>query len=293
MQMARHMTVRNLLFIAFSVLVCIVYYGPFRDLFLLSVYYNELYSHLVIIPFVSAYFIYLKRKEIFSNIGYSFSAGIAIIIVGILLYLIGMSQGSRLNQNDYLSFITFSAVITWLGVFVFFYGIKAFKTAAFPLLFLFLLVPIPSLVIDNIILILQRASSEVAASIFTLTGVPVLREGWFVFHLPGLSIEVAKECSGIRSSISLFITSIIAGQMFLNSSWRKVVLTLMIFPITIFKNGLRIVTLGLLGAYVSPEILSSNIHKKGGIPFFILSLGFLGAILWLLKRSERKEVPHT
>ena len=70
MQMARHVTVRNLLFIALSILVCIIYYGPLRDLFLLSIYYNELYSHLVIIPFVSAYFIYLKRKEILSNIVY-------------------------------------------------------------------------------------------------------------------------------------------------------------------------------------------------------------------------------
>lgn len=278
---------RNILFFAISLIVCIIFYSPLRDLFLLSLYYNELYSHIVIIPLVSAYFIYIKRKEIFSGQGFSFSAGIIIIILGSLLYLAGSSQIDTLNQNDYLSFVTFSALITWFGVVIFFYGVKTFKNARFPLLFLIFLIPIPSMIIEHFIDILQNGSTEVANVLFKLSGIPFLRDG-FIFQLPGVAIEVAKECSGIRSSISLFITSIIAGQLFLNTGWRKVVLTLAIFPITIFKNGLRIATLAVLGSYVSPDILATNVHKKGGIPFFFLSLIVLGVILWFLRRSDMK-----
>ena len=252
---------------------------------MLSLYNNELYSHIVVIPFVSAYFIYIKRKEIFSGAGYDFLAGIIIIILGSLFYLVGLTQGNRLNENDYQSFVTFSVLVTWLGVFIFFYGVKTFKNARFPLLFLIFLIPIPSMLIEHLIDVLQKGSTEVASVLFKFSGAPFLRDG-FIFQLPGIAIEVAKECSGIRSSISLFITSIIAGQLFLNTGWRKIVLTLVIFPITIFKNGLRIVTLGLLGSYVNPEILNTDVHKKGGIPFFFLSLMVLGVILWFLRRSE-------
>lgn len=256
---------------------------------MLSLYYNELCSHIIIIPLVSAYFVYLKRKEIFPDPEYSVSVGIGIIIVGSLFYLAGLSQVNKLAQNDYLSFVTFAVVLTWLGVFVFFYGVRAFKTAAFPLLFLVFLVPVPGVIMENVINALQSASTEVVFLLFKISGVSFIREG-FVFHFPGLSIEVAPQCSGIRSSLSLFITSIIAGQIYLESNWKRIVLSLTVFPITVFKNGLRIFTLSVLGVYVDESILATDLHKRGGIPFFLLSLVFLGCVLWLLRRFAKNDI---
>lgn len=260
---------------------------PLRDLWVLSSD-DELYSHIFGIPLISAYFFYLKRREIFQNVSYSISLGIVVLIVGSVLYMAGLSQGLRLTQNDYLSLMTFTAVLAWIGGFILFYGIESVKTNLFPFLFLLFMVPIPDVLVARAISFLQICSTEASYGIFKLTGVPLLRDG-FVFHLPGISIEVAEQCSGIRSSIALLITSIMAGQLFLKSASRKIVLALVIIPITIFKNGLRIVTLSLLGVYVDQNILSSALHKKGGIPFFFLSLIFLGAILWLLRRSEGRE----
>ncbi len=263
-----------------------MFYEPLMMLWALSSD-DELYSHIFGIPLISAYFFYLRRKEIFQNVSYSYSLGIVVLISGSVLYMIGLSQGSSLTQNDYLSLMTFTAVLAWIGGFILFYGIESVKTNLFPFLFLFFMVPIPIMVVDRVISFLQIGSTEVAYGFFKLTGIPLLREG-FIFHLPGLSIEVAKQCSGIRSSIALLITSIMAGQLFLRSVQRKIVLVLVVIPITIFKNGLRIVTLSLLGVYVDQNILSSSLHKKGGIPFFFLSLIFLGFILWLLRRSDKR-----
>ncbi|MCC6543246.1 MAG: exosortase [Nitrospirae bacterium] len=280
------MNKRTLLLIVFSIVVFIAFYSPLRELWVLSSD-DELYSHIFLIPIISAYFIYLKRRELFQNVSYSFSAGLGVLITGSLFYMTGLSQGFRLTQNDYLSLMTFSAVLTWTGGFILLYGIESVKTNLFPFLFLFFMVPIPGLIVERVIHFLQIASTEVSYGLFNLTGIPILRDG-FIFHLPGLSIEVAEQCSGIRSSIALLITSIMAGQLFLKSAGRRIVLALVIIPITILKNGLRIVTLSLLGVYVDQDILSSSLHRKGGIPFFFLSLIFLGAILWLLKRPERK-----
>jgi len=275
---------RNIIFISFSIISLIIFYLPFKELLRHS-FHEELYSHIILVPFVSGYFIFLKRKQIRLGMGYSLKIGSILLITGILLYFIGEQRGG-LNSNDHLSLMIFSALVFWIGGFILFYGLKAFKIASFSLLFLFFMIPIPSKVVEAIISILQAGSAEAAYGFFKLTGVPVLREG-FIFNLPGMSIEIAKQCSGIRSSIALVITSIIAGQLFLQTNWRKCALVLSAIPIAIMKNGLRIVTLSLLATYVDPRILGSELHKSGGIPFFILALGFLAPILWWLRRTER------
>ena len=279
---------RNLLFIAFSLLALLIFYTPIKEILHLA-FYERLYAHMILAPFVSGYFLFLKRKQISLAMDYSFKAGLITIIIGISFYLIGGKQGPWHSQDNHLSLIVLSALIFWIGGFVLFYGVKAFKIAAFPLLFLLFMVPIPGKALETIIYLLTCGSAEATYGFFKLTGVPVLREG-FTFHLPRLTIEVAEQCSGINSSIALFVASIVAGQLFLRTGWKKVVLVLSIFPITILKNGMRIVTLSLLGAYVDPRILSSDLHRKGGIPFFIVALAMLAPILWILRRSEKKNV---
>ena len=129
-------------------------------------------------------------------------------------------------------------------------------------------------------------SAEVSYAVFELLGGPVYRTG-FIFALPGLTIEVAKECSGIRSSLALLITSLLAGHLFLRSAWTKAVLTLATLPLLIVKNGIRIVTLSLLSIYVDPSFLTGSLHRDGGIVFFFLALVLLTPVLWLLQTSER------
>jgi exosortase len=280
---------RDILFLFFSVMVITFFYGSLSELMSLS-FKSELYSHVVLIPFISGYFLYAKRKSLWLEAGTSVYWGTAIAMLGIVLYWVGVDDGMRFSQNDRLALTIFSAVTIWIGGWVLLYGGRSFRVAAFPLLFLFFLTPIPGQAADALISILQDGSAEITHLFFRLTGVPVLREG-FTFHLSGLSIEVAKQCSGIRSSIALVITSIIAGQLFLHSNWRRLILVLSVFPITIFKNGLRIVTLSLLGTYVDARILGSELHKSGGIPFFLVALLLLAPILWILRKGdkERKE----
>jgi len=273
-------------FLMFSLLVIIMFYSSLRELLRMSSR-SELYSHIVLIPFISGYFFFQRRKEIWSSTEYSYPWGIALIISGIFLFFVGLGYKASLNQNDYLSLMTFSAVTSWIGGFIFFFGKKSFRSGLFPLLFLFFLVPIPTLLVERIILFLQVGSTEVTNILFGLTGVPFNREG-FVFHLAGMSIEVAKECSGIRSSIALFITGVIAGQLFLNRARNRWILLLSSIPITIFKNGLRIVSLTLLGVYVDPAILGSDLHRRGGIPFFIVALVVMAPVLLFLIKTEKK-----
>ncbi|MBP2676892.1 MAG: eight transrane protein EpsH [Deltaproteobacteria bacterium] len=171
-------------------------------------------------------------------------------------------------------------------------GSGGLRAACFPLLFLFFMIPIPEGILKPIVRFLQAGSAEAAYWMLRAVGVPVFRDG-FLFKLPGLTVEVAEECSGIRSGISLFLVGILAGRIFLESGWRRLALAAAVMPITIAKNGLRIVTLSLLGAYVDRQVLSGPLHKAGGIPFFGVALVMLAVVLWALRRGESRKTPRS
>jgi exosortase len=275
---------KNSLFLLYLGLSILFFYAPMK-LLVESSLDNELYSHIILIPFVSIYLIFTRRREIFQENVASVIPGSILIAAAVGLDVVGRGLGTDLDTNDFLSVMTFAVVLCWIGGFILFYGLESSRLALFPLLFLFFMVPVPSFLMDRVILLLQICSTEVSYVIFKLTGVPIFREG-FTFYLPGLSVEVAKQCGGIRSSLVLFIVSILAGHLYLTSRKRKFILSLWVLPITIVKNSIRIVTLSLLGVYVDPRILESALHRRGGIPFFIVALSLLGIVLWLLRRSE-------
>ena len=59
-------------------------------------------------------------------------------------------------------------------------------------------------------------------------------------------------------------------------------------PVLIFKNALRIATLSFLAVHVDHRILTSELHREGGIPFFVLGLLILYPVLAVLIKSENK-----
>ncbi len=288
-QLINQAVIRRILFLGtFAIAAFAMVFGPMKNL-LASSSKGEYYSHIVLIPLVSAYLIYDKRKTIFSNADSLCPLGGAVSGIGAALYVFGVGRLGALNQNDYVSLLTLSSIVFWTGGFLLLSGRKAFQKASFPILLLIFMVPVPSLLMDKIIYGLQIGSTEVSEILFIVTGIPFQREG-FVFHLPGVSVEIAEQCSGIRSSLALLITSVLAGHFFLGRFWKKLTLALLVFPVTIVKNAVRIITLSLLGAYVDERWLTGSfLHQSGGFVFFIPALGFLGLALWTLRRGGGKE----
>ena len=286
MQITKSERMEHVVFVSGVIAAAAIVYWPLSDLFN-SRMYRDYHSLIPFIPLISIYLLYLKRRDIREKMQYAFAPGAIVAIAGLVFYAMGLSFGKNLSQNDYATVITSSSIVLLWGAFIFAYGIKAFSAALFPLLFLVFMIPIPAFIMEEIITFLQIGSTEFANLLFWLSQAPYYREG-FVFHLTGMSVEVAPQCSGIRSGLALFITAWLAGYLFLDSGWRRVILVLCVFPITMLKNGIRITTLTLLGTYVDPRILQSSLHREGGIPFFILALLLMAPILYFLKRTEGK-----
>jgi len=253
---------------------------------------SELYSYILLIPFISLYLVWLNRQKLppVSRPCRGIAAGFLTVgTIVLAAYWLGFRSRLKLIEDDYLAVMMISFLLLFFGVCAFFIGRDSLRTNIFALGFLVFLVPIPTAAVQWIDALLQAGSATVAHCFFTLSGTPFLRSGLF-FKLPGITIEIGPECSGIHSSLVLFITSLVAGYLFLRTPGRRTVFVLAVIPLAVLRNGFRVFTIGELCVHIGPEMINSPIHRRGGPLFFVLSLIPLLLLLVLLQRSERANV---
>jgi exosortase C (VPDSG-CTERM-specific) len=253
---------------------------------------SDLYSYTLLVPIVSAYLFVVDRKSTATHAGASYR-GLAIVLALAGLVTLGGFWFAKLSevklmQQDAVAFMTLPFVLLLAGVFT--WGLRPgeFKSAAFPLTFLLFMVPFPVAMEHAIETFLQHGSAPPAYWLFNLVGTPVFKQD-LVFTLPGITIQIAPECSGIRSTLVLFITSLLAGHLFLRSPWKRAVLTLVVIPLALARNGFRVFTIGQLCVSVGPHMIDSPIHHRGGPIFFALSLIPFFILVFFLVRSDRSK----
>jgi exosortase C (VPDSG-CTERM-specific) len=205
------------------------------------------------------------------------------------VYWIILLSGTKLAPEDSLALTTFSLVLFFWGICGYFLGRETVRALAFPLVFLVFMVPFPICLRTSLETALQYGSADAAHAFFTISGMPFLRDN-VAFHLPGFSLQVAPECSGIRSTLALFITSLLAGHLYLRSPWKRAVLTVSVILIALLRNGFRVFVIGQLCVHIGPEMIDSPIHRHGGPVFFALSLIPFGVLLLWLVHLERRAV---
>jgi len=264
---------------------------PMRLVFALALQ-NDTYTHIPLIPVVSIFLIYTERRSIFSDITHSWGAGSALIIPGVILIGLARFNVWQLGSANELSLVLSGFVLLWIGAFLLFFGPKAFRAARFPLLFLLFTIPIPEPFLSWTIFQLQEGSAKAAAAIFNLLGIPYLQSD-LIFSLPGVAIRVAEECSGIRSTLALLIMAVLASHLFLKTTWKQLLLCLLVVPMSVAKNGLRIATLSALSIYVDSGFLHGRLHEYGGMVFFAAALVPLALFCAYLQKTERKSSART
>ena len=282
---------KHAMFAAFIVISSLAFYKTLSAVIRYSLASSDSSSHIVLIPIISFFLLYLERQKLFSITRTSIVPGASLTLLSIFFYWL-VNRSSFPKGNWQLALETLCVVLVWIAGFLLCYGFAALRAAAFPLLFLLLMVPLPDVILDRAIYALQSGSTEISYLIFQMVGTPVSRHG-FLLSVPGVTIEVAKECSSIRSSIALFITCLLAAHLYLRTVWKKFVFVVLGLLVSVVKNGIRISTLTLLSVYVDPGFLYGRLHRQGGFVFFLIALLLLLPVFLWMEKSDKLREPGT
>ena len=233
------------------------------------------FSHGFFVPLFSAFVIWQERSRLTRLSLRPSWWGLLFVVFGLCVLVVG-----QMGAELFLSRV--SMLIVLAGLIVLFLGLSFFRALLFPWAFLFLMIPIPTIVFNLVTFPLQLLAAKVASTILPWMGVPVLREG-NVIVLAAERLEVAEACSGIRSLMSLATLAVIYGYLMERKIALRVVLALASIPIAVAANSLRIVGTGLLVQYWDPEKAEGFFHEFQGWLVFIVSL----IMLYLLHRIVR------
>ena len=237
------------------------------------------FSHGFLVPLFSAFVLWQKRGRL---AGIPLSPtwwGLPILLFAIVLLVVGSLGSELFLARTSLLFLIASLVVLFAGW-------DYFRWGLFPWAFLFLMIPIPTILFNQITVPLQALASAIAAFLLPLAGVPVLREG-NIIHLPKMSLEVAEACSGVRSLLSLVSLAIIYGYFRESRNALRFVIMFASVPIAILSNSFRILGTGVLVQYGTPDMAESFFHSLSGVFIFLFCVLMLTGFHRLLRGRTR------
>ncbi|MGB2717170.1 MAG: exosortase A [Vicinamibacterales bacterium] len=236
------------------------------------------FSHGFFVIPLAAYFIWERRAAFRKATAKPSYAGLALTAASLLVFIAG-----RFGAELYLTRVSLIGVLA--GSVLFLGGWKRLRIVVFPLAFLLLMIPLPSIIFNQITFPLQGIASRTGEVVIAAAGVPVLREG-NILHVPGRALEVAEACSGIRSLMSLLMLAIVLGYFTERRTGARVAIALAAVPIAIIANAARVAGTGLAAYWVSPAAAEGFFHSFSGWMVFVVSLGGLLALQRLLEMAR-------
>jgi exosortase len=245
---------------------------------------DDNYSHGFLIVPVALYLAWERREKLADAVPRPSATGLVAVVLSVVVLAAGV-----LGSELFLTRVSMLGVLA--GAVLFVYGWQHLRVLAFPLGFLLLMIPIPSIVFNEIAFPLQLLASRFGEAVLTLAGVPVLREG-NVITLSNTTLEVAEACSGIRSLISLLTLAIVYGYLVDRRSWARVALALASVPVAIVANGIRVAGTGIAAHFFGAEAAQGFFHEFSGWLVFIVAFVMLftvqRAIGWLAPDTARR-----
>lgn len=243
--------------------------------------HDEDVGHGFFVPLVAAYIAWQRRDAILALDLKPNWWGAAIILWGMAQALLGTLGAELFLQRT-------AVVIMLVGLLLLTGGSALVRALLFPLVLLLFMIPIPSVIYNQITFPLQLFASQVAEFALGVIGIPVIRDG-NVLELPSQKLSVAEACSGIRSLLSLSFLSLVYAYFFDRRVWMRWVLLLATVPIAILANAGRVTGAGVMSE-VNPEMAHGLYHSMEGWVIFMIAGAMLIGLHALICRVWRPPV---
>jgi exosortase len=232
------------------------------------------YSHGFLVGPLAIYFAWERRADLRRALIQPSWWGLLPLTLGVLALMIG-----RLGVE--LTAMRVAFVLTIIGLQLLLLGREVFRILAFPLLFLFLMVPLPQSLVNVVAFPLQLIAADFAVESLHLFAVPALREG-NIIHLANTQLFVAEACAGLRSLMALGTLAIVFAYFFRKNPFERIFIVASAIPIAILVNAFRVALTGHLAHRFGPGVADGVIHQWEGFFTFGLAFGLLLFEAWLL-----------
>jgi exosortase D (VPLPA-CTERM-specific) len=268
--------IRTGLLVAMALVVTVVTFGdPLLEL-VRRWFGEEEYTHGLLIPLVSVWLLWNRRRALLGSIGPPHWSGLLVILVAAFMNVIG--EYSSLFIMSHFAFI-----FALIGIALAVGGYPLLKLTFVPIAFLIFAIPLPYFIQSSLTLQLQLISSQLGVDFIRLFQIPVYLEGNTI-DFGYYQLQVVDACSGLRYLYPLLSLSFLAAYLFRGPIWQRALVFLSGIPITIGMNGLRI---GLVGVTVDRwgmQMADGLLHLFEGWVIFIACAGLLVAEIFVLTR---------
>lgn len=241
---------------------------------------NPNFSHGFLIPFVAGYLIWFKKDDLLQIKPAPSNLGLVVLLFGMLCFLAG-SLGAELFV------MRSSMIVTLFGISIYFFGNRITAAVAVPLLYLFIMIPLPAIIWNKLAFPLQLFAASLSTNMVSLIGIPVLREG-NILHLANTSLEVVDACSGLRSLTSLLALSGAFAYIAPLGNIKKWILFFSAVPIAVAVNVVRLTITAVMATYIGPEAVHGFLHEMSGIVVFAVALILVYAVFLIELKFEKK-----
>ena len=238
------------------------------------------YSHGFLVGPLAIYFAWERRAKLQRAPIEPSWWGVVPLLLGSLALMVG-----RLGVE--LMAMRTAFVLTLIGLVLLLLGQPIFKILRFPLLFLFLMVPLPQSLVNVIAFPLQLIAADLAVESLHWLEIPALREG-NIIHLANTPLFVAEACSGLRSLMALGTLGVVFAYFFRKSIAERIVIVLSTIPIAILVNAFRVALTGYLTHNLGANAAQGVIHQTEGLFTFGLAFALLLVEASLLQIGFRR-----
>lgn len=266
----------------FGVLLIAVYFPILRKL-VVQWSTDDDVSHGFFVPVVAGYIAWQRREKLLSIEWKPAWWGISILLWAGLQAYLGM-LGAELFLQRTAFLLSLLATLLILG------GTALVRELAFPLLLLPFMIPLPTVVYNQITFPLQLFASTVAEKSLEVLNIPVLRDG-NILELASQKLSVAEACSGIRSLLSLSFLSLVYAFFFDRKVWMRWVLLFATIPIAIIANSARVTLTGVFSE-IDPSLAEGFFHEAEGWVIFLVALVILVVVHQLINFVYRRLRPQ-
>jgi exosortase len=254
--------------------IVLIAYLPFFKTLLSASATNPYAGHVIFVPILAAVLLWVERHRLRGSAGPRDARGAAVTALALALATSAYTTG-----NVPLQALSFVAAMAGLGFW--FYGVRGVRAGAFVLVFLLFMVPPPRGVVSAIAPDVQHFVAAFSSVVLGALRIPVEQQGVFL-RLPGLTLEVAEECAGLRFLLILFVLVLAFARVALPTIPGQLALIVLCVPIAVLANATRVAVTSI-GAYaIGPEAVTGPLHYYIGKSFWALALlamiGFAGLL---------------